>query len=124
MMKVAEKMALKGNCILTPTYPVLENIEMTEEQLIKLKEAHFKRIELSDAILVVNVNNYIENSTNLEIEYAKKLEKEIIYYTDLIKGNQRDKLHVLLRDSIKEDLNENFITEQEYWEYSDEYRKK
>lgn len=27
------------------------------------------------------------NSTNLEIEYAKKLKKEIIYYTDLIKNN-------------------------------------
>lgn len=87
MMIVAEKMALEGNCILTPVYPTLDNIERTEEQLIKLKEAHFKRIELSDAILVVNVNNYIGNSTNLEIEYAKKLEKEIIYYTDLIKNN-------------------------------------
>ena len=72
MMMVAEKMALEGNCILTPVYPVLENIERTEDQLIKLKEAHFKRIELSDAILVINVNNYIGNSTNLEIEYAKK----------------------------------------------------
>lgn len=87
MMIVAEKMALEGNCILTPVYPTLDNIERTEKQLIKLKEAHFKRIELSDAILVVNVNNYIGNSTNLEIEYAKKIEKEIIYYTDLIKNN-------------------------------------
>lgn len=87
MMMVAEKMALEGNCILTPVYPVLENIERTEDQLIKLKEAHFKRIELSDAILVINVNNYIRNSTNLEIEYAKKSSKEIIYYTDLIKDN-------------------------------------
>lgn len=87
MMIVAHKMALDGNCILTPTYPVLENIEITEEQLIMLKEAHFKRIDLSDAILVVNVNNYIGNSTNLEIEYAKKSNKEIIYYTDLIKNN-------------------------------------
>ena len=33
-------------------------------------------------ILVVNINNYIGESTNLEIEYAKKLGKEIIYYTD------------------------------------------
>ena len=75
IMKVAEKMALDGNCILTSTYPVLENIQITEEQLTKLKEAHFKRIELSDAILVVNVNNYVGDSTNLEIEYAKKIEK-------------------------------------------------
>lgn len=79
MMIVAQKMALDGNCILTPTYPVLENI--------KLKEAHFKRIELSDAILVVNVNNYVGDSTNVEIEYAKKLGKEIIYFTDLMKNN-------------------------------------
>ena len=87
MMIVAEKMALEGNCILTPVYPILENNEKTDEQINMLKEAHFKRIELSDAILVINVNNYIGNSTNLEIEYAKKLEKEIIYYTDLIKEN-------------------------------------
>ena len=87
MMIIAEKMALEGYCILTPVYPVLENVERTEEQLMKFKEEHFKRIELSDAILVVNVNNYIGNSTNLEIKYAKKLGKEIIYYTDLIKNN-------------------------------------
>ena len=85
IMKAAEKMALDGNCILTPTYPVLENIQITEEQLTKLKEAHFKRIELSDAIFVVNVNNYIGDSTKLEIEYAKNNGKEILYYTDFIK---------------------------------------
>ena len=87
MMIVAEKLALEGNCILTPTYPVIENIEIKEEQIAMLKEAHFKRIELSDAILVVNVNNYVGESTNLEIEYAKRLRKEIIYYTDLMKNN-------------------------------------
>ena len=85
MMVIAEKMALEGNCILTPVYPVIENYERTDEQLRKLKETHFKRIEISDAILVINIDNYIGNSTKLEIEYAKKLKKEIIYYTDLIK---------------------------------------
>lgn len=85
MMLIAEKMALKGNCIITPVYPVQEKFERTDEQLEKLKEAHFKKIEMSDAILVINVDNYIGKSTNLEIEYAKKLDKEIMYYTDLIK---------------------------------------
>ena len=84
MMIVAEKMALEGNCILTPVYPTIENLKRSEEQLQKLKEEHFKRIELSDAILVINVNNYIGNSTSLEIQYAKDLGKEIIYYTDSI----------------------------------------
>jgi len=79
MMIVAEKLSLKGNCVLTPVYPILENSEKTDKQLEKLKEAHFKRIELSDAIYVINKNNYIGESTKLEIEYAEKLEKEIIY---------------------------------------------
>ena len=87
MMIVAEKLALQGNCILTPTYPVIENIEITEEQIAMLKEAHFKRIEIANAIFVVNVNNYIGNSTNVEIEYAKELGKEIMYFTDVIKDN-------------------------------------
>ncbi len=82
MMIVAEEMALEGNCILTPVYSTIENLKRSEEQLKKLKEEHFKRIELSDAILVINVNNYIGNSTSLEIQYAKELGKEIIYYTD------------------------------------------
>lgn len=58
IMDVAEKLALKGNCVLTPVYPVSNN-ERTENQLKLLKEEHFKKIELSDEIMVVNVNNYI-----------------------------------------------------------------
>lgn len=85
MMIVAEKFALKGNCVLTPVYPVTDNCKKTEEQLNKLKEEHYKRIELADEILVINVNDYIGNSTKLEIDYAKKLGKEILYYTDLIR---------------------------------------
>ena len=79
MMIIAEELALKGNCVLTPVYPISENLEKTEEQLEKLKEAHFKRIELSNAIYVINKGNYIGKSTRLEIDYAQKLGKEIIY---------------------------------------------
>lgn len=67
------------NCVLTPVYPILENLKRTDEQLGKLKEAHFKRIELSDSIYVINKDNYIGKSTKLEIEYAQKLGKEIMY---------------------------------------------
>lgn len=83
MMKITEKMGREGYCVITPVYSVSDKKQITNEQLRMLKEAHFKRIELSDSILVVNVNNYIGESTNLEIEYAQKLGKEIIYYTDI-----------------------------------------
>ena len=83
MMKLAEMMTLEGYCVLTPVYPTSNNIKRTEEEMTKLKESHFKKIELSDAILVVNINNYIGESTKLEIEYAKSLKKEIMYYINL-----------------------------------------
>ena len=92
MMEVAEKMARKGFCVLTPVFPVPENNPITEEQLQKMKEAHFKRIELSDAILVVKANHYIGNSTNREIEYAQKLGKEIRYVFDLKNGGEKNEM--------------------------------
>ena len=85
MMKMAQKLAYEGNCVLTPTYPILKDITITDKEKNYLKDAHFKRIELSDKILVIDVNNYIGESTKLEIEYAKKLGKEIVYYSNIIK---------------------------------------
>ena len=79
MMLTAEKLSLKGDCVLTPVYPATENIEKTVEEIKNLKDSHFKRIELSDAIYVINKDNYIGESTKLEIEYAQKLGKEIAY---------------------------------------------
>lgn len=85
MMEIAQKLALEGNCVLTPTYPVIKGITISNEQIKHLKDEHLKRIELSDSIFVIDVNNYIGDSTNLEIEYAKRLGKEIIYYSNIVK---------------------------------------
>ena len=84
MMIEAQKLSLMGNCVLTPIYPVIENIKITKEELQFLKEEHFKKIELSDSIFVINKDNYIWDSTKSEIEYARSLNKEIIYYMDNI----------------------------------------
>ena len=56
--------------------------DFTEEEALMLDKMHKERIKLADAILVVNVNGYIGNSTSKEIEFAKALNKEIMYYTD------------------------------------------
>ena len=79
MMEVAEKLALEGNCVITPVYPTKDNFTRTDEQIESLKNANLKKIDLSDAIYVVNVNGYIGDATKLEIEYAKNNNKEIIY---------------------------------------------
>lgn len=79
-------MDLQGNCMLSIVYPTrTDKDDYTEEEKVVLREMHKERIKISDAILVVNVDNYIGSSTKSEIEFAKSLNKEIIYYTDLIK---------------------------------------
>lgn len=84
MMKTAEQLELTGNVALIPIFPLNNINAFTEEELIMLGKIHKEKIKLSDAILVVNVNSYIGNSTKSEIEFAESLNKEIIYYTDLI----------------------------------------
>lgn len=86
MMKISVEMELQGNCVITPIYPTNPDKDAyTDEQVIVLNEMHKEKIKLSDAILVVDVNGYIGSSTRREIEFAKELNKEIIYYTDLVK---------------------------------------
>lgn len=84
MLILAEELAIKGYCVLTPVFEIKER-SITKDQLQKMREAHFKRIELSDSILVMNVDGYIGESIKLEIQYAKSLNKKVLYYTDLLK---------------------------------------
>ncbi len=84
IMAISEKMELQGNCMIAPIYPTNPNKDAyTEDEATMLDKMHQEKIRLSDAILVVNINNYIGKSTQGEIEFAKTLGKEIIYYTDL-----------------------------------------
>ena len=85
MVEIAEKMTLLGNCTLMPnelTRP--SKGDYTKEEAFIIDKMHKEKIRLSDSILVVDVDYYIGKSTLAEIEYAKSLNKEILYYTDLI----------------------------------------
>ncbi len=85
IMMISEKMELQGNCVIAPIYPTNPDKDAyTEEEANILDEMHKEKIKISDAILVVNVDGYIGSSTKSEIEFAQKLNKEVIYYTDII----------------------------------------
>lgn len=45
----------------------------------KLDELHLRKIDLADEVCVLNVGGYIGESTRKEIEYAKSLNKPIMY---------------------------------------------
>ena len=51
-----------------------------KEERIRIANAHYRKIDLSDGIYVVNIDGYIGASTKSEIEYAQKHNKEIIYH--------------------------------------------
>lgn len=50
------------------------------EMLSHLEKAHYRKIDISDGIYVVNIDGYIGKSVNAEIKYAKENGKEIIYH--------------------------------------------
>ena len=44
--------------------------------------------------------------------------------SDLYSKKEEKEKYIMLRNSIKEDLKENFISEEEYWQYNKEYSDK
>lgn len=84
MKEVAEKLCTEGNCILTPLFPTGDS-KCSDAEKIILGKMHLERIRLSDAIIVVDIDNYIGDATKREIDFAQSLGKEIIYYSKMNK---------------------------------------
>lgn len=80
MKEEAERLELEGNCVLTPIDLTKSFDNYSENDFKILGDMHKEKIRISDAIFVVNYNNYIGDATRCEIEFAKSLNKEIIYY--------------------------------------------
>ena len=49
-----------------------------------LDNMHKRKIDMADAIFVINVGGYIGSSTRSEIEYAKANGKEVLYLEPII----------------------------------------
>ena len=87
-LKAQKDLTLKGNIVISVglfghsgDFEVWEN--MDEGTLTKTKEMlddmHKRKIDMADEIFVINVNNYIGDSTKSEIEYAIKTGKKVNY---------------------------------------------
>lgn len=86
MIDIAEKMTLLGNCVLMLNeLSKMNKNDYTSEEILMIDKMHKEKIKLSDAILVVDVDGYIGNSTKSEIEFAQSLNKEVLYYSKLDK---------------------------------------
>lgn len=54
-------------------------IEAAKDMLDRM---HFRKIDMADAIYVINVNGYVGKSTAREIEYAKSRDKLVIFHEE------------------------------------------
>ena len=79
MQEIALDLEVKqGYCVLTPIGDKM--VKPSEQEREKLAQAHFKKIDMSDAVYVVNIGGYIGESASKEVFYAKEHNKEIIYH--------------------------------------------
>lgn len=84
IMRITEKLALQGNCMLSIVYPTrTDQYAYTIEEKELLGNLHKERIRISDAVFIVDIDAYIGSSTRSEIEFAKSLNKEIMYYSEI-----------------------------------------
>lgn len=73
--------AVRGYNVLQCTYNTAD-LPVNAQMLDRLEAAHLRKIQLSDAIYVVDVGGYIGQSVTQEIQYAQALGKEILYYSE------------------------------------------
>lgn len=81
MQKIARELEIKkGYCVLQPIYKVSKTKVETYEEIEHILTSHLKKIDISNAIYVVNPGGYIGESTKQEIEYAESKGKKVYYY--------------------------------------------
>lgn len=71
---------LAGKIVLTVgLFGHLEGLDMSGSTKQMLDELHLRKIDKADEILVINVGNYIGESTRREIDYARNNGKRVRY---------------------------------------------
>lgn len=79
-IRLEKEITLDGNIVLTcGLFNHADNEQISEETKLMLDDMHKRKIDMSDGIVVVNVDDYIGESTRSEIMYAKSTGKSIRY---------------------------------------------
>ncbi len=82
MQRIAFLLETKHNLNVLQCVYNTDNLEISQMERSFLEKAHLKKIELSDAIYVVDIQGYIGNQVSKEIEFAKSKGKEIILHSE------------------------------------------
>ena len=83
ILNTARDLTLMGHIVLAPcVFHHAEDTELTTEEKIRLDNLHKEKINMSDAIFVVNVDGYIGESTYGEIDWATRMKKQIFFLVE------------------------------------------
>lgn len=83
MQEMHERLELENGYAVIGVTPHVMERDFTAEEEDLLDELHREKIKMADAIFVVNVDKYIGKSTRSEIEFARRLGKEVLYLEEL-----------------------------------------
>ena len=85
-LEVQKRLTLEGNIVISVGLfgHAGDNEVWIEETKAMLDRMHLAKIDLADEIFVINVDNYIGDSTRNEIAYAKSKGKRV----NFLEGNQ------------------------------------
>lgn len=84
MKKVAFILETKHNMSVLQCVYNEDRSELGEDEIAALNSAHLKKIELADAVYVVDLHGYIGEQVKKEIAFARKLGKEVIFHTEFL----------------------------------------
>ena len=80
--RINKELTLAGNIVISVGCFGHAGDVFTDEQKVMLDDIHKRKIDMADAIYVINKDGYIGSSTRGEIKYAIMHGKQIIYMED------------------------------------------
>ncbi len=96
--------------------------EINPQVKARLDQLHFQKIEMSEAVFVLDVGGYIGASTRNEIEHAKLWERKIYYLSEMGPELTEEKcqysLSALLKKTLYPRLHHQFqraLFERDFW---------
>lgn len=80
---INKQLSLEGNVVYSVAFFAhYDKIELSEAQKTLLDLIHYRKIDNSDGVFVINVDGYIGQSTANEIAYAESTGKFVKYLSD------------------------------------------
>ena len=80
--RVNRELTLAGNIVISVGCFGHSGDVFSDEQKIMLDDIHKRKIDMADAIYVINKGGYIGSSTRSEIQYAIEHGKQVIFMED------------------------------------------